>query len=46
MNSKTIIGALVGAILLFVWQFLSWGAINFHAGEQRYSVQQDSILSV
>jgi hypothetical protein len=46
MNTKTIIGALVGGILLFVWQFLSWGAINFHSGEQQYSVQQDTILSV
>jgi hypothetical protein len=46
MNTKTIIGALVGAILLFVWQFISWGAVNFHSGEQQYTVHQDSILSV
>ena len=46
MNTKTIIGALVGAILLFVWQFLSWGMAKLHAGEQQYTVQQDSILSV
>ena len=45
MNTKTIIGALVGAILLFIWQFISWGAVNFHADEQRYSVHQDSIVS-
>ena len=46
MNTKTIIGALVGAILLFLWQFLSWGIVNFHSGEQKYTVHQDSILSM
>ena len=45
MNTKTIIGALVGAALLFVWQFISWGIVNFHSGEQKYTVLQDSILS-
>ena len=46
MNTKTIIGALVGAVLLFIWQFISWGVANFHSGEQQYTVHQDSILSV
>lgn len=46
MNTKTIIGALVGAILLFVWQFISWAAVNIHSGEQQYTKHQDSILSV
>lgn len=45
MNAKTIIGALVGAVLLFIWQFISWGVVNFHSGEQQYTVHQDSILS-
>lgn len=46
MTTKFSIGALVGAILLFIWQFISWGLVNFHAGEQQYTVHQDSILSV
>ncbi len=44
MNSKTLIGAIVGAIILFVWQFLSWGVINIHAVNQKYSAKQTEIL--
>jgi hypothetical protein len=42
---KMIIGALVGGIILFVWQFITWGAMNFHEAQQRYTPKQDSILS-
>ncbi len=44
MNSKTIIGALVGAVILFMWQFISWGIVNFHATNQKYSPKQTEIL--
>lgn len=41
---KIIIGALVGALILFIWQFLSWGLINFHADQMAYTAKQDAVL--
>ena len=41
---KTIIGTLVGALILFIWQFISWGAVNFHSGMQQHTPKQDEIL--
>lgn len=46
MNTKVIVGALVGAILLFLWQFLSWGISGLHQSEMQYTLEQDSILTV
>lgn len=42
---RTILGAVIGAIILFVWQFLSWGVINFHEKAQQHTPNQDAILS-
>jgi hypothetical protein len=42
---KMFIGALVGGIIIFAWQFLTWGALNLHEAQQRYTPKQDSILS-
>ena len=42
---KTIIGAIVGGIIIFAWQFLSWGPLNLHEAQQKYTPKQDSILS-
>jgi hypothetical protein len=42
---KIIIGAFVGGIILFIWQFLSWTALNWHEAQQRYTPKQDSILA-
>lgn len=42
---KTIIGSLVGGIIIFAWQFLTWGALNLHKAQQQYTPRQDSILS-
>jgi len=42
---KTIIGTLVGGIILFMWQFLSWTALDLHRPAQNYTPKQDSILS-
>jgi uncharacterized membrane protein YeaQ/YmgE (transglycosylase-associated protein family) len=44
MNSKTIIGAVIGAIILFIWQFLSWGVINIHSPNQKYTPKQAEII--
>ncbi len=42
---KMIIAALVGGIILFVWQFLTWGLLNLHEAQQKYTPKQDSILA-
>lgn len=42
---KWLIGSLVGAILVFAWQFLSWSMLGIHDGEAKYSASQDSIIS-
>ena len=42
--SKQLIGALVGALLLFIWQFLSWSMLNIHSAEQTYTPNQDKII--
>ncbi|MGB4959272.1 MAG: hypothetical protein WBO36_07340 [Saprospiraceae bacterium] len=44
MNSKMIIGALVGGLLIFIWQFLSWSMLNLHGSNQQYTPNQDAIL--
>ncbi len=41
---KWLIGSLVGAILIFIWQFLSWAVLNLHVAEAKYTPAQDSIL--
>lgn len=42
---KLIIGALVGGILLFIWQFLSWTVLNLHNNAYQYTDKQDAIMS-
>lgn len=42
---KIFIGGLVGGILLFAWQTLSWTVANLHEKGQQYTPKQDSILS-
>lgn len=41
---KTIIGILVGALILFIWQFISWGAVNLHSDMQQHTPKQTEIL--
>lgn len=41
---KLVIGALVGGILIFIWQTLSWAMLNLHHANQEYTPKQDSIL--
>lgn len=41
---KTVIGSLVGAIILFLWQFVSWTAAELHRPAQAYTPKQDSIM--
>jgi len=42
---KLIIGAIVGGILLFLWQFLSWTMLNLHGSMATYTPKQDSVLN-
>ena len=42
--SKQIIGALVGAVLLFIWQFLSWNMLGIHSAEMQYAANQDEVI--
>lgn len=41
---KQLIGALVAALILFIWQFISFGPMNIHAKQMDYLPQQDAIL--
>jgi len=42
---KLLIGAIVGGILIFVWQTLSWTVLDMHRANQEYTPKQDTILS-
>ncbi len=41
---KQLIATLVGGIILFIWQFLSWAAIPIHKSEYGYTANQDKIM--
>jgi len=42
---KWLIGSFVGAILVFLWQFLSWTVLQLHLGEAKYTPVQKEILN-
>jgi len=41
-----IIGSLVGAIIVFAWQGLSWMVIGIHDKQMKYTPAQDEIMNV
>ncbi len=43
---KTIIAAIVGGLLIFIWQTLSWTVLDLHRPSQDYTPKQDTIMSV
>ncbi len=43
---KSLIAAFVGGLIIFIWQFLSWGLINLHEPAQQYTPKQDAIMNV
>ena len=43
---KYLVGALVGAIILFAWQGLSWMAIGIHDKSMKYHPSQNEIMSL
>lgn len=42
---KLLIGAIVGGIILFICQFLSWTVLNWHGDAYQYTDKQDAILN-
>lgn len=42
---KALLFALIGAVILFVWQFISFAMPNFHKSGMEYTPAQDEILS-
>lgn len=42
---KSIIGAIVGGIIIFIWQFLTWGMLNLHEAQQKHTPKQDSVMA-
>jgi hypothetical protein len=45
-RKKWIIGSLVGTIIVFAWQALSWTAIVVHDKQMKYTPAQDEILAL
>ncbi|MEP7197423.1 MAG: hypothetical protein ABI851_12955 [Saprospiraceae bacterium] len=43
--TKQIIATAVGAIILFMWQFLSWGVLPIHQSEYSYTPNQEQIMA-
>lgn len=41
---KSLIGAIVGGLLIFIWQTLSWTMLDLHRSGQDYTAKQDTIL--
>jgi len=42
---KSLIGAFVGGLLIFIWQTLSWTMLDLHRPAQDYTSKQDTIMS-
>jgi hypothetical protein len=42
---RTIIGSLVGGLLIFVWQTASWAVLDLHRSSQQYTPKQDTIIN-
>jgi hypothetical protein len=42
---KSIIGALVGGLIIFIWQTLSYTVLHIHRSAEKYTANQDSIIN-
>lgn len=42
---KLLVGAIVGGIILFLWQTLSWTVLDLHGKEYKQAPSQDEILN-
>ena len=43
---KTIIATFVAGLILFLWQFASWGPLLVHGSGMQYTPKQDALLKV
>lgn len=41
---KLLVASIVGGIIIFFWQFLSWTLLNLHRPMQQYTPNQDKIM--
>jgi len=41
---KLIIGAVVGSLILFIWQFLSWALLDIHGSQMSYTPKQEAVM--
>lgn len=44
MTTRIILGSLIGGLILWIYQFLSWGMIDLHYNEMQYTDKQDVIM--
>jgi hypothetical protein len=42
--NKTLIASLVGGVLLWIWQFMSWGFLGVHESNMSYTDKQDIVM--
>jgi hypothetical protein len=42
---KVFFPAIISTLILFIWQFISWAAVNFHEKAQSYTDKQDELLN-
>jgi len=42
---KSLLFALIGGVIIFVWQFISFAIPNFHKSRMEYSPVQDEVLA-
>jgi hypothetical protein len=42
---KSLIGAIIGGLLIFIWQTLSWTMLDLHRPAQDHTPKQDSIMN-
>ncbi len=42
---KQLIAVLVGSLILFIWQFLSWAMLNLHGSQMQYTPNNEVIMS-
>jgi hypothetical protein len=43
---KQLVATIVGGLILFIWQFLSWSMLPVHQSEYGYTPNQDKIMEV
>ena len=41
---KSIVGSIVGGLLIFIWQTVSWTVLDLHRPVQDYTAKQDTIM--